>query len=117
MDSLDLSFLASPTKDLYETLPDFPFLRHTPQSINEIVRSQLPGTALNCLLFVILDEFSAETGTCIIAENKIRDDPFLMLVRVELHDAMAVPVSTTVTRMSFEGLTSSAMRKDGVARF
>ena len=117
MGSLDLSFLASPTKDLYETLPDFPFLRHTPQSINEIVRSQLPGTALNCVLFVILDEFSAETGTCIIAENKIRDDPFLMLVRVEFHNAMAVPVSTTVTGMNFEGLTSSAMLKDGVDRF
>ena len=117
MDSLDLSSLAFPTNDLYGTLPDFPFLRHTPQSINNIVQTQLPGTALNCVLFVILDEFSVETGTCILAENMIRDDPFLMLVRVEFHNAMSVPVSTTLTGLSFEVLTSSAMEKDGVCRF
>lgn len=117
MDSLDLALLASPIGDPYETLPNSPFSHHTPQSIDNIVQSQLPGTALNCVLFVILDQFSAETGTCIISENMIRDDPFLMLVRIEFHNAMAVPVSTTVTAMSFEGLTSSAMLKDGVNRF
>lgn len=117
MDNLDLSLLASPTRGPYESLPALPFLRHTPQSINKIVQSQLPGTALNCVLFVILDQFSAEDGTCMIAENMSRDDPFLMLLRVEFHNAMAVPVSSTVTGMSFEGLTSGAMLKDGVSRF
>lgn len=52
-----------------------------------------------------------------LAENMIRADPFLMLLRVEFHNAMAVPVTSAVTGMSFEGLTSVAMRKDGVSRF
>ena len=117
VDSLDLSTLSSPTKGLYEELPAFPFLHHTPQTVNDIVRSEFPGTALNCALFVILDSFSAENGTCIIAENLMRDDPFLMLVRMEFHNAMAVPVSTTLTGMRFDPLTESAMEKDGVNRF
>lgn len=117
IDSLDLSLLPSPTKGPYKELPAFPFLHHTPQTINDIVRSEFPGSALNCGLFVILDSFSAVNGTCIIANNMIRDDPFLMLVRVEFLNAMSVPVCTTVNGMSFESQTVSAMEKDGVSRF
>ena len=115
--SLDLSHLSSPTEGPYEEVPAFPFLHHTPQTINDIVRSEFPGTALNCVFFVILDSFSAQDGACIVAQNMFREDPFLMLVRLEFHNAIAVPVSLPVTGMSFEGLTTSAMQQDGVNRF
>lgn len=117
MDSLDLSFLqSSRTEPPYKELPATPFLHYTPQTINRMVQSEFPGTALNCVLFVVLDSFSARHRTCIIAENLIRDDPFLMLVRVEFHNAMSTPVSTTLTGLSYEVLTTDAMRGDGVER-
>lgn len=117
MDSLDLSFLqSSRTETPYRELPAAPFLHHTPQTINRTIQSEFPGTALNCVLFVVLDAFSARDGTCIIAENLIRDDPFLMLVRVPFREAMSTPISTTLTGLSFEGLTAGAMQRDGVER-
>lgn len=114
INSLDLSRISTATQSLYEEPPEFPFMDYTPQMINDIVRNEFPGTALNCVLFVILDSFSIQDGTCIVAQNMLREDPFLMLVREHFENALSDPISTTCTSMSFESLTSGAMRRCGV---
>ena len=84
--------------------------------INDVVLSHFPGTALDSRYFVILDSFSAQNCTCIIAKNKIRDDPHLMLVRVEFDNAMAAPVSSSIVGPSWEAMTAGAMASDGIER-
>ena len=109
--SLDLACIPSDLQRPYEFTPEFPFAGCTPQTINNVVKSEFPGTPLNCILFIILDSFSIEDGTCIIAQNTLREDPFLMLVRSRWEDAMMNTVSTTCTGMNFEVLTAHAMLK------
>ena len=115
VDSLDITYLSSPTRSPYEELPSFPFLNHTPQTINDLVQATFPGTALNCVLFIILDSFSVESRSCVIACNKMREEPFLMLVRVPFRSAISSTVSTTCTGLTFESMTEGAMRKDGIS--
>ena len=115
-DSPDISRTSTPVPSLYEEPPAFPFVGCTPQTINNIVRSELPGTALNCVLFIILDSFSIHDGSCIIAQNLLREDPFLMLVRVPFETALSSTVSTTCTGLSFEVMTCEAMEKNGVCK-
>ena len=113
--SLDLSRLSVRGQPQYAEPPAFPFVHYTPQMINDFVRSEFPGTALNCALFIILDSYSVQDGTCIIAQNLLREDPFLMLVRKRFDDALVEVATTAVTSLSFETITSFAMSKDGVA--
>ena len=116
IDSPDISRASTPIQSLYKEPPAFPFEGYTPQMINNIVRSELPGTALNCVLFIILDSFSIHDGSCIIAQNLLREDPFLMLVRVPFETALSSTVSTTCTGLSFEVMTIEAMMKNGVCK-
>ena len=118
IDSLDLAQLQSAQTrgPLVEPFTS-PFLHKSPQDINQIVQSQFPGTSLNCMLFIILDSFTAQDHTCILANNKNREDPFLELVRSNFHAALASQVAITCTGLNFEVLAGcSAKQGDGVYR-
>lgn len=91
------------------------FTEKTPQAINQIVRSQFPGTSLNCVHFIILGSIAIQNRTCIMADNQPRVDPFVMLVRSDFRSALASIVCATCTVLNFEVISETAAEKDGVS--
>lgn len=118
IDSLDLAKLQSAqTRERIEGPTTSPFLHKSLQAINATVQSQLPGTTLNCVLFIILDSRTEQDQTCILATNQSREEPFLSLVRSDFSSALASLVATTCTSLNFETLVyEAASRFDGVSR-
>ena len=117
IDSLDLADLqSSQTRTLYTEICTSPFTNKTPQAINETVRSQFPRTNLNCVHFIILDSITSQNQTCILGDNQVREDPFLMLVRSDFRSAMVSVVCATFNGFNFEVMSETAAEEDGISR-
>jgi hypothetical protein len=116
IDSLDLDELqASQTRTPYTETFASAFLEKKPQAIDYIVRSQFPGTSLNCVHFIILDSVTIRDRTCILADNQLKEDPFLMLVRSDFRSALGAIVCATCTGLNFDVMSEDAPEHDGVA--
>ena len=118
IDGLDLAKLQlAQTRERIEGPITSPFLHKSPQAINRTVQSQLPGTTLICVLFMILDSRAEQDQTCILANNQSREEPFLSLVRSDFYSALASLNATTCTSLNFETLVDdAASRFDSVSR-
>ena len=104
------------TRSAYREPFASPFLDQSPEVIRQSVKSQFPGTKLNCAFFIVLDSIALQDQTCIIADmHTISEDPNLMLVRTDFCNALALIVSTTCTSLDFEVMTLDQVRSPSKA--
>ena len=99
------------TRGAYKESFTSPFLGESPEVLYQTVKSQFPGTKLNCAFFIVLDSITLQNQTCIIADMQILDeDPNLMLVRTDFESAFASIVATTCTSLTFEVIAMDQVR-------